>query len=340
MRLMTSVLLSVVTCGVVFAQSQDAPPLLTITTVRPVSQTLEENLTLACQTVARHDILVNSDVTGVRITVLHAEPGDDVRQGQILAELDTEGLRLQLKQLGSLRERAEEEYTRIRSMAKGGAASVDAVSEKRLALESARAQYDELALKLTRARITAPGNGRIYDRHVEAGSWVTGNEPLFRLARDAAVEAECRVPESQAIRVSKGQSVQLQLQGQALPVTGSVRALWPWIDPQTRTARLRVHLPDTDWRPIGEYVHGTLVVARHTGLTLPNTALQVDRDGDYVWHILDNLARRVAIVRRFHNEQFSVVEFPSIPGIADIPVAARAGAFLQEGARVEVTGGP
>lgn len=225
-------------------------PPLTITVTNPSPATLTEKLTLTGAVVPVHEVLATSDLNGVKVLALLAEEGDSVRQGQVLARLDTESLRYQLQQSDAQRQRSEEEFRRLDRIKQSGAVSTDQLSEKWLAFQSSQAQFNDLKLKLDRAAILAPADGVIYERGIASGALLVGGEVMFRIAGDGKSEVELQVPETRLSQLVRGQTGTVTLAaGETLQ--GTVRRITPRIDPVQRTAAVRVSLPDDRFYPVG-----------------------------------------------------------------------------------------
>jgi HlyD family secretion protein len=315
------------------ATTESRPP-QSVTTTVPRILALDETLTLGCKAVPVNTVDVASELPGLRIMTLDAEAGASVRQGQVMARLDTATLDLQLAQLASQRERAEEEFDRLSRLKPSGGVSLDQLSEKRLAMQGLQAQYAETELRKSRAIITAPADGWVYERTARIGQVVNAGEALFQMALKGRVEAECEVPEQYLARLRVGEPMTLSVTGQTSGDTrGTLRVLYPHINPQQRTAPLRVSAEWRDRPAIGTWIEGKLVIARHEGPALPLTALQQDNQGHFVWVVTDDVTRRQAVMV-VHAGATDVI-------VRDLPpdqqVVARAGALLREGAAV-VTG--
>lgn len=315
------------------AIAAETPPAqlpLTVSVTRPATATLSEVLEFTGAIVPVTEVLVTSDLNGVKVLSLLAEAGNHVKAGQVLARLDTKSLRYQLQQLDAHRARSEEEFHSLDHIKQTGAVSKDQLSEKWLAFQSSQAQYNDLKLKLERAAILAPASGVIYERGIASGALLVGGEVMFRIAADGVSEVELQVPETRLSQLAVGQTGDIRLAaGESLQ--GKVRRITPRIDPLQRTAAVRISLPTQSFYPVGAFATVKLGVGEHQGLTLPLTALHKDTDGDFVWTIDEGQARvqRVALI--FRDETHAIIEGLSPTSV----VVTRAGAFLQEGDAVQ-----
>ena len=121
------------------------------------------------------------------------------------------------------------------------------------------------------------------------------------------------------------------------PVTGTVRAVSPGVDAQTRTGTVHVDLPDPGSLQPGSYVEGRIQVGKGSGLTVPAAAV-VLRDGlPYVFTVDEQgVARRVRVQTGAAVDGRTVL----LDGVAagDKVVLEGAG-FLGDGDRVRVVDG-
>ncbi len=165
-----------------------------------------------------------------------------------------------------------------RSLA-GAASARRAAAEQGLAVAEAdktltEAVRRELELRLAKTEIKAPTDGIVLARSARIGAIVSaGSEPLFRIAEDGAIEMEAQVPETALARIGVGQPVAIHAAGIDQPIEGKVRLVAPRIDSGTRLGRVRVALPVGAKVNAGAFARGTIEIARHEGVTLPQSAI-------------------------------------------------------------------
>lgn len=168
---------------------------------------------------------VKSRVAGElkRITI---ETGDEVRQGQLIAEIDPRDVRNAFEQsqadVGVARAEvttAAAQRKRIESLAKAGVVSTQDLENAQLAETNARAQLlkAETNLRLAREKtgdvtIISPINGTVIEKTVEQGQIiasasgnVSGGTTLVKLADLGAVQARALIDEVDIGRIRPGQ---------------------------------------------------------------------------------------------------------------------------------------
>lgn len=97
--------------------------------------------------------------------------------------------------------------------------------------------------------IMAPRGGVVLERMAVEGMMSKAGETLFRIADTTTVWVIAEVPESALMDIVTGAEVRVRFQGVAgKPMTGRIDTIYPELDMTTRTAKLRVDLPNPDGR--------------------------------------------------------------------------------------------
>lgn len=120
-------------------------------------------------------------------------------------------------------------------------------------------------------RVYAPAEGTIVERLVQEGEYVSEGQPLFRLAGEQNIWVEADLYETDVPFVSHGTQADIELV--AFPgdsFSGIVTFIWPFLDTDTRTLRIRAEFESMDERfrsgmyatvnLSAEVVHQTIVV--------------------------------------------------------------------------------
>lgn len=250
----------------------------------------------------------------------HTDIGAQVRQGDVLAELDTPEIDQQLLQARAAREQAAASLelartssSRWEALRRRDAVSQQELDERQSALSQARANLGSAEANVRRLqqqqsfkRVVAPFAGTITRRNVDVGDLIdagAGSRPLFQLARTDVLRTSIQVPQTFAQRVTVGQTVSLrqaELPGQRFEgrVTQSAGA----IDMATRTMQLIVELPNPERRLMpGAFVEVEFRGVETSHLVVPANTLLFRADGPMVARVIDDTARlqRVVLGRNF-----------------------------------------
>ena len=196
----------------------------------------------------RHLATVTTKVAGWIEHLAVAATGDPVRRGQVLAEIYAPDLVA-----------AEEEYlvaARMGGAMAGSTGHGDAGTLVGASLQRLRAldvPDDEIArLRRTgqasrRIAVRAPADGVVIDKPVQEGMRIEPGQPLYRTADLADVWLIAEVQEQDLGAVQPGEPVEASFV--AFPgrtFTGTVDFIYPSLSAETRTARVRVVIPNPD----------------------------------------------------------------------------------------------
>ncbi len=205
-------------------------------------------------------------------------------------------------------------------------------------LAQAKAQRDELDLRLARTEVKAPVDGIVSRRTARVGATASSSgEPLFRLIAHGTVELEGEVTEFGLGRLHVAAPALVDVGG-AASVAGRVRAIYPEVDRATRLGKVRITLDPDPALHIGAFARGTVELARHRGLAVPLSALQYGEGGDTTLLVVAD--GRVA-ERKVHTGLTADGFVEVVDGLADgETVVARAGSFLRDGDAVRVAPAP
>ncbi|MDB5652267.1 MAG: efflux transporter periplasmic adaptor subunit [Hyphomicrobiales bacterium] len=92
----------------------------------------------------------------------------------------------------------------------------------------------------------SPRTGIVLERTAVDGMKASAGESLFRLADTSVVWVLADIAESDLPMVTVGQPATVRPRGSAQTFTGQVALIYPSINRETRTARLRIELPNPD----------------------------------------------------------------------------------------------
>jgi len=329
-----------------------AKPSLTVATVQPVALTIPIQLSANGSLAAWQESVIGAEANGLRLTEVKVNVGDRVRQGDLLATLQSDGVRAELAQAqASLSEaQANLQKTRAdiesaRALVQKGFISANQMNQSQLnesvamaRVEAAEALIQVQRVRLSQTQVKAPDAGVISARNATLGSVVGAGTELFRLIRQGRLEWRAEVTASEIGRVVVGAPVAV-MSASGAEIKGRVRMIAPSVDPQTRNALVYVDLQE----PLGSaragmFARGVIDLGTSQALTLPQTAVIV-RDGfSYAYRV--DADQKVAQLKiqtgRLISDRIEVLG--GLP--AGARVVASGAAFLNHGDRVRVVTAP
>ena len=209
-------------CNAPEAQDQGGPPPPQVEVAAPVSAQVADwnGYTGRFESVERVD--VRARVSGY-IRSVHFEDGARVKAGELLFTLDDRPFRATLAQAEAQLSQAKVQLNQTRSdversekLRESGAVSLEELEQNRTraasaeaAVAAAQAGVDAARLDLSFARVTAPIDGRVSSRNVDAGNLVAGGNSagdiLTTIVRDEELYFTFNVSESDYLRYMRAE---------------------------------------------------------------------------------------------------------------------------------------
>ncbi|TKD51974.1 efflux RND transporter periplasmic adaptor subunit [Sphingomonas baiyangensis] len=319
----------------------------TVTVAVPGRDTVRSIISGTGSLAARRDMPIGVVGEGGLVTRVLVEPGSWVREGQVLATVDrsvqtqtAESLEAGVAVAQADARIAQTELDRALQLVDRGFVSRADVDRRtatrdaaRARVEVARAQLAEARARNQRLDIRAPAAGLVLTRAVEPGQIVSGgNAVLFRIAMGGQMEMRAQLSEGDLARVRTGTPADVTPVGSDRTLKGEVWQVSPVIDPQTRQGIARIALAyDPVLRP-GGFASAQIVAGAGTLPLLPESAVQSDDDGNYVY-ILD--AQNQAVRRGVTIGEVSDAGVSIAAGLdGSERVVLTAGGFLAPGQKV------
>jgi membrane fusion protein (multidrug efflux system) len=225
------------------------------------------------------------------IRAVLADEGQRVREGQTLARLDGDQLRLEVALNEATMRKLERDYARNLELQQKGLISATAIDNLKYELEAATANWELARLQFSYCDIRSPISGTVTQRLdvVKVGNTVTpvggvidsADSSLFVVEDLDTLIVRVNVPERELSKLSVGQLAELDFD--AVPgrrFAGKISLISPYINAQTATFEVRIRLTDDDalLRP-GMFARVAIVYERKPdALQIPRTAL-LDGDG-------------------------------------------------------------
>ncbi|MEJ1159193.1 efflux RND transporter periplasmic adaptor subunit [Prosthecomicrobium sp. N25] len=138
----------------------------------------------------------------------------------------------------------------------------------------------EIELRLAKTEVKAPTDGVVLSRSARLGAVPSSmSDPLFRIARGGRIELDAEVTEATLQKIRVGQRVEVTPAGADKAVAGEVRLVSPQVETATRLGKVRVALPTESVSVMrsGSFARGRIELARREGVTVPRSAVMVER---------------------------------------------------------------
>jgi multidrug efflux system membrane fusion protein len=298
------------------APPRAAPPVVA-TLVAVQREDVPQFLTGVGTVQAQATVTVKARIDGQLESVGFTE-GQDVKAGQVLAQIDARALRAQLEQAQAQKARDEaqlanarldlERYTRLANDQAVPRQTLDTqralVAQMQAALLTDEAQIHIARVQLGYATITAPLSGRVGARLVDPGNIVHAADAggLVVINQIDPVTILFTVPDDALQVIQRAQLHQAKArlsvlayarQGDGLLGQGELVLINNQIDTGSGTVQLKARFANPQHRlwP-GQYVNVRLLLGRHEqALTVPAGVVQRGQSGAYAYAVVDGHAQ-------------------------------------------------
>jgi membrane fusion protein, multidrug efflux system len=287
-------------------------PAVPITTATAISGDLDVTLDALGTVTSLATVTVVSQISGLLMKVNYTE-GQDVKKGDLLAEIDSRPFELLLAQAQGALERdqallqnAELDLKRFQDLAKSNAiprqqldTQVSLVVQDKGNVISDQAQIDTERLNIAYCHIISPVDGRVGLRLVDQGNYVTPSltTGLVIITQFQPITVIFPIAEDDLPQIIKRQT-----DGANLPVTafdrsgsiklseGELRSLDSQINTTTGTLNLRAEFGNSDNKLFpNQFVNARLLLdVIHNATIVPTSAIQRGAPGTFVYLVNPN----------------------------------------------------
>ncbi len=276
-----------------------------------------------------------SEVPGTVLELL-VEEGDVVRKGQVLARLDADRSRLQLREAEADLQRRRNDVERGEKLLARKLIAATSHDEATSEYAVRRAEVDLARVSVGKSEIRAPFAGVVTRRWVKRGQLLAMHSPVFDIADFSDLRAELRVPERDAVNLAAGQPVAFKVDALgARAFSARVERVAPVVDRASGTVNVTVRVPNDDLvlRP-GLFTRMDIAFLHlDDAVLMPKAAVLGSRDAAMAYVIDEGKAKRTPI-RLGHDSGAYVQVLQGVDAGVDVVVTGHAA--LNDGAAVEV----
>ena len=229
-----------------------------------------------------------------------AEPGQRVRSGDVLAQLDpqdyqlaAEAGRAQLAAAATNRDLAAADFKRFKELREQNFISGAELERREANLRAAQAQFEQAQAQLAGqgnqaayTRLMADVTGLVTAVDAEVGQVVTAGATVLRIAQDGPRDVLFSVPEDRVTSIKIGSEVEVRSWSGGATFKGRVREVGASADPVTRTFGIKVAIDGASAPPLGSTVSVLPKALERSGaavIKLPTSAFRQDGQTAAVW---------------------------------------------------------
>lgn len=260
-------------------------PAVTVSAVKAVSDEWQPQLSAVGTLRAVRGVDVTTEVVGL-VQSVNFKSGEEVKAGQLLAQLNADTDNAQLQTLVAARDLSQSVYERNKKQFQAQAVSQASLDADAADLKVKQAQVAQQEAQTIKKSIRAPFAGRLGINSVNPGQYLNAGDKIVTLQALDSIYVDFYLPQQELSRLTKGQTVTAV--SDAYPnkkFTGRITAVSPKVDPQTRNVQIEALLenPRHELLP-GMYANIRVQAGKpQRYLTIPRAAVTFNPYGETVY---------------------------------------------------------
>jgi len=192
---------------------------------------------------------------------------------------------------------SQQEYDEASARLRAARAAVEMSQARKRQAEAKRSQVEAqitvAEVSLGYARIHAPFAGVVIERRMDPGTLAAPGMPILVIDQAGNFRLDASLPETRLSSVRLGETVAVRLEALANPVEGRVTEIVPAVDPNSRTAIVRISLPSRNGLRSGMFGRVLLTAGgSESALTVPVQAVVRHGQVQSVFVVQGDVARR------------------------------------------------
>ena len=201
---------------------------------RPLSNKIKVTGTV----LANESIELKSEISG-KISNIFFREGDRIPKGKLLVSINDEELQAQFEKLKYNKKLYKDNEFRQKKLLEKEAISQEEYEIALTELNSIEADIKLVQAQIDKAHLRAPFSGIIGLRQVSEGSYISPSTTIANFFSIDPIKLEFSVPGKYSSQIQTGQKMIFTVESLDDVFTGTVYAIEPQIDPDTRTLQVR-----------------------------------------------------------------------------------------------------
>ena len=226
-----------------------------------------------------------------RIESLLVAPGQTVKAGDLIAQLDAREIQARLDQALAVREQAARELDRSRALLQqksAAQAEFDAIqARERVSIGALK----EAEATLGYTKVVAPFDGVITRKFADVGDLASPGRSIAEIENPHALRFDADVPEALIGNMSLGAKLAVRIGATPVALEGVVVELAPVADPASRTFLVTLDLPATEGLRSGQFGRVLVPVGESRSIHVPVSSVVVRGQMETVFIVTEQQAQ-------------------------------------------------
>lgn len=261
-------------------------PAETVSSVKVGSQKWRASVNSVGTVEAVHGVTLSAEVGG-RITAIHFQSGDVVKEGTVLAEMDSSSERAQLRAAEAAYELAKINLERNRELRSSRTIAQAELDTAEAQSKESEAQVENLKAVIAKKTVIAPFDGVLGIKEVNLGQYVNPGDPVVTLQSSGPRYVNFYLPQQNLSWIRNGLAVEVygEAIGEQEAVSGTITALESKVNVATRNIQVQATVEDAKERlKPGMFVNVRVFKdGERDVLSVPTTAIMYASYGNSVY---------------------------------------------------------
>lgn len=271
-----------------------SPPPDHLPSVAVRAQTIRPQRHLATEEVvgtvrAKLQATIEAKVSG-RIDRMLAAPGQTVKAGELLVQLQAPEIQARLDQATALRDQLGRDTERLRGLLTNGAVSRQDFETVESRHRVAIASVIEAETMLGYTYVTAPFAAVVTRKLADVGDLAAPGKPLLEIEDPSALRIEADVPEALIGQLRLGDKLRVTVAGSIDDLEAVVGEIAPAADPASRTFMVKLDLPCGISLRSGQFARVAVPLGETSALRVPTAAVMQRGQLEFVFVETNRLA--------------------------------------------------
>ncbi|MFN4263698.1 MAG: efflux RND transporter periplasmic adaptor subunit [Thioalkalivibrionaceae bacterium] len=228
------------------------------------------------------------------------ENGQQVAEGAVLVELDTDTDRADLARLEAEFRLAERELARARRLIGENNISQADLQRREADFEASGAAVRAQNARIEQKTLLAPFSGQLGLRQVEVGQFVGAGEVIVDLVDLSRLHVNFSVTEAELARLAIGTPVTLRVTGAEDRLTAAITAIAPRLRAASRTGEVQATLDNPGTLRPDQFARVTIQIGEpQEVVTVPQSAIRFNPYGNSVFVINEDDDGQLSVQERF-----------------------------------------
>ena len=287
----------------------------------------------------KENVIIYPEFSGTLTQVL-VTSGQKVTKGQLLARIDDGGLSNQLAQMETQAALAKTTFERQQNLWNQKIGSEIQYLQAKTNYEAQLKAVAQMKAQLEKTIVRAPFSGVIDEVITEKGQVVAPGQPLMRIVNLSNMYVGANIPENFIGKIKNGASVDVFIKSIGKTVTGKVRQVGNYINPNNRNFSIEIAVPNQDnlLRPNQVAVLKIADYTKANAILIPESIVTENASGEKIVYTINSQSKKTVAVKKVVKTGLtSGANIEVLEGLTNGDVVIIEGArSVQEGDAIEV----